>query len=351
VTGLPLRSRAVALATIAIALVVAACGGERASDDGGPDGASGEETTLTIYSGREEELVGDLLEQFERDTGIELGLRYGDSAELAATLLEEGEASPADVFFSQDAGALGAVAEAGLFQPIDQEILERVDERFRSSDGLWVGTSGRARVAAYNTKVLNDSELPDSIAGFTEPRWKGRVGFPPTNSSFQAFVAAMIVQQGEDATRSFLEGLIANEPKLYEDNSSTVRAIASGEIDVGFVNHYYIYEVAAEDGDIPVANHFFTNSDPGALINAAGVGALATTDNAEGAREFIDYLTGDPGQTYFAEKTFEYPVVTGQQPSVELKSLAEIQSPDIDLSDLGGTLEPALNLLAEVGLL
>ncbi|MGH2787868.1 MAG: iron ABC transporter substrate-binding protein [Actinomycetota bacterium] len=347
---MPVKGR-IAFGTTAIALAVAACGGGPASDDTGVGNASGEGTTVTIYSGREEELVGDLLEQFEGDTGIELEVRYGDSAELAATILEEGEASPTDVFFSQDAGALGAVAEAGLFRPIDQNILDRVDERFRSSDGLWVGTSGRARVAAYNTQVLNDSGLPDSIAGFTEPRWKGRIGFPPTNSSFQAFVAAMIVEQGEDATRAFLEGLIANEPKLYEDNSSTVRAIAAGEIDVGFVNHYYIYEVAAEDGDIPVANHFFTNGDAGALVNAAGVGALATTDNADGAREFIDYLTGDPGQTYFAEETFEYPVVTGERPSVELKSLAEIQSPDIDLSDLGGTLEPALTLLAEVGLL
>lgn len=346
-----LRGWKAVVGTSVIALLVAACGDGTASDDVGAGDVTGEGTTLTVYSGREEELVGDLLEQFESDTGIELEIRYGDSAELAATILEEGEASPADVFFSQDAGALGAVAEAGLFRPVDQDILDRVDERFRSSEGLWVGTSGRARVAAYNTKVLSDSELPDSIAGFTEPRWKGRIGLPPTNSSFQAFVAAMIVQEGEDATRAFLEGLVANDPKLYEDNSSTVRAIAAGEIDVGFVNHYYIYEVAAEDGEIPVANHFFTNGDPGALVNAAGVGTLATTDNTDGALEFVDYLTGEPGQTYFAEDTFEYPVVTGEEPSVELKSLAEIQSPNIDLSELGETLEPALNLLAEVGLL
>ncbi len=345
-----MRSNGWAVAIGAAAILVAgACGQEPAGDQGPSRGERAE--SLTIYSGREEELVGDLFTQFENDTSIELDVRYGDSAELAATILEEGEGSPADIFFSQDAGALGAVADAGLFAPIDDEVLGRVDSRFRSPEGLWVGTSGRARVAAYNTEALDGSELPGSILEFTDPAWRGRIGFPPTNSSFQAFVAAMIVTNGEGATRDFLEGLVANEPKLYEDNSSTVRAIAAGEIDVGFVNHYYIYEVAAEDGDIPVANHFFTNRDPGALVNAAGVGVLGSTDAAETAREFVDYLTGDPGQKYFAEDTFEYPVVTGQQPSIELKSLAEIQSPDIDLSDLAGTLDPALTLLAEVGLL
>jgi iron(III) transport system substrate-binding protein len=332
-----------------LTLVVAACG--EGSGDGSEPGADGQGETVTVYSGREEELVADLLERFEKDSGIDLEVRYGDSAELAATILEEGDASPADVFFSQDAGALGAVADAGRLAPIDEDILARVDARFRSPEGLWVGTSGRARVAAFNTNALEESELPESILEFTDPAWRGRLGFPPTNSSFQAFVAAMIVTDGEAATRDFLEGLVANKPKLYEDNSSTVRAVAAGEIEVGFVNHYYIYEVAAEDGDIPVANHFFANGDPGALVNAAGVGVLASTDAEDAAAEFVDYLTGEPGQTYFAEDTFEYPVVTGKQPSVELKSLAEIQSPNIDLSDLSGTLEPALTLLAEVGLL
>ncbi|MGH2663515.1 MAG: iron ABC transporter substrate-binding protein, partial [Actinomycetota bacterium] len=312
--------------------------------------ASPDPTVLTVYSGRDEEFIGPLFDRFQTDEGIELEVRYGDSAELAATILEEGDGSPADVFLSQDAGSLGAVAEAGLFTVIEPEILERVDERFRSDEGLWVGASGRARVLAYNTEALQESELPDSVLELTEPSWKGRIGFPPTNGSFQAFVAALIAQIGENATRDYLEGLAANDPVLYEDNSSTVRGIAAGEVDAGLVNHYYLYEVSAEEGDIPVANHFFTGGDPGALVNAAGAGVLASSEHRDAAMGLVDYLTDEPGQTYFASETFEYPVVPGYQPSAELVPLEEIESPRIDLSDLGETIDPALRLLAEVGL-
>ncbi|HWC13243.1 MAG TPA: iron ABC transporter substrate-binding protein [Actinomycetota bacterium] len=337
-------------AAAALVLGLAGCG-----DDATPAGATEPDddagASLTVYSGRDEEFVGPLYEQFETDTGITLDVRYGDSAELAATIMEEGDSSPADVFVSQDAGSLGAVAAEGLLAQIDQEILDRVDERFRSSEGTWVGLSGRARVAAYNTDELTEADLPDSILGFTDPQWKGRIGFAPTNSSFQAFVAGMIATEGEDATREFLEGLVANDPRLYEDNSSTVRGVAAGEIEVGFVNHYYKYEVAAEDGEIPVENHFFTGGDPGALVNAAGAGILTSSKDPDAATRLLDYLTGEQGQTYFAEETWEYPVVDGYAPAVELVALDDIESPEIDLSDLAGTLEPALDLLAEVGLL
>lgn len=347
--GVKLRREGMLGLVLVAALLLGACGNDEPETT--PTGAEGEDATLTVYSGRDEEFVGPLFERFQSEIGIELDVRYGDTAELAATILEEGEASPADVFLSQDAGALGAVADEGLFAELPADVLERVDERFRSPEGLWVGTSGRARVAAYNTEQLTADEIPDSIEAFTEPEWKGRIGFPPTNSSFQAFVAGMIETQGEDATRKFLEGLTANDPQLYEDNSSTVRAVASGEIEVGFVNHYYIYEVAAEDGDIPVENHFFAAGDPGALVNSAGVGILATSEEEVAAGTLVDYLTGDEGQRYFAEETFEYPVAEGHEPREDLVPLAEIQSPRIDLSDLADTIDPALRLLAEVGLL
>ena len=332
---------------VLLTLAAAAC------DDGGSSGASGggAEETLTIYSGREEEYVEGLFEDFENAEGIDLEVRYGDSAELAATLAEEGEASPADVFFSQDAGSLGAVAGAGLFAEIDEEVLGSIDERFRSPENLWVGTSGRARVAAYNTEALAAEDMPDSVLDFAEPEWAGRIGFPPTNSSFQAFVAAMILLEGEATTTEFLEGLVANEPLLYEDNEATLRAVADGEVEVGLVNHYYLYEVAAEEGDIPVANHFFDGGDPGALVNAAGVGILATTDGPDVARRFVEYVTGEPGQTYFPEATHEYPVAEGFNAPEDLPPLDDIEAPEVDLSDLGGTLEPALDLMAEVGLL
>jgi iron(III) transport system substrate-binding protein len=345
------RSTSVAI-SFALCLVLAAC-----SDGDDPTiqptgGSSPEEAgTITVYSGRDEEFVGSLFDDFTETTGIEVEVRYGDSAELAATILEEGDASPSDVFFAQDAGSLGAVAEAGLFSELPAEIVERVEPRFRSEDGLWVGTSGRGRVAVYNTEALAEGDLPSSIEGFTDPSWRGRIGLPPTNSSFQAHVAAMIESEGVDWTRDWLEGIMANEPVFYEDNGSTTRAVAAGEIDAGLVNHYYKFEVEAEDGALPIANHYFEAGDPGSFVNSAGVGILAGSQNETQAEAFVDYLTGDPGQTWVSEDSWEYPVVDGYEPSVEILPLAEFQGPEVDLSTLGARLPEALELLAQVGMI
>jgi iron(III) transport system substrate-binding protein len=331
----------------ALALVAASCG-----DDGGASGSPEEGGSLTVYSGREEEFVAPLFEQFEADTGVQVDVRYGDSAELAATITEEGDASPADVFFSQDAGSLGAVAEAGLFSEIEAGVLDRVEERFRSPEGLWVGTSGRGRVAVYNTELLKASELPDSILEFADPRWNGRIGLPPTNSSFQAHVAAMMLTIGEDATQEWLEGLMANGVRFYEDNGATTRAVAAGEIEVGLVNHYYKFEVEAEDGSLPIANHYFESGDPGSFVNTAGVGILASAEHADAARRFVDYVTGEVGQGWVASDTWEYPVAPGYEPSVDILAISRFVGPEsqVDLSDLGPALPGALQLLAEVGM-
>lgn len=340
-------------AALSLGLVLASCSdtpsGDAEPTDAGATGGSG--GSLTLYSGRDEEFVGTLFEDFTAATGIDVEVRYGDSAELAATILEEGDASPADVFFAQDAGSLGAVAEAGLFSPLPQEILDRVETRFRSSDGLWVGTSGRGRVAVYNVETVSANELPTSIEGFTDPGWNGRIGLPPTNSSFQAHVAAMIETQGLDATRTWLEGIMANDPVFYEDNGATTRAVAAGEIDAGLVNHYYKFEVEAEEGELPIANHYFAAGDPGSFINSAGVGILASAPHPEPAQAFVDYLTGEPGQTFVAEKSWEYPVAPGYEPSVDVIPLSEFQGPEVDLSTLGTRLPEALDLLAQVGMI
>lgn len=331
----------------ALALTAAACSG-----DDGATGSPDEDGTLTVYSGREEEFVASLFERFEADTGIQVDVRYGDSAELAATLIEEGDASPADVFFSQDAGSLGAVAEAGMFAEIESEILNRVEERFRSPEGLWVGTSGRGRVAVYNTESLDASDLPASILGLADPRWEGRIGLPPTNSSFQAHVAAMILTIGEGPIRGWLEGLMANGVRFYEDNAATTRAVAAGEIEVGLVNHYYKFEVEAEDGSLPIANHYFESGDPGSFVNTAGVGILASTEHGVAALTLIDYLTGEEGQTWVAQETWEYPVAPGYEPSVDILAITRFVGPEsqVDLSELGPALPEALALLAEVGM-
>ena len=306
--------------------------------------------TLTVYSGRSEELVGPIIERFETETGVDVEVKYGDTAELASTILEEGDASPADVFFAQDAGALGAVAEAGRLEALASTALDRVDERFRSTEGQWVGVSGRARVAVYNTASLTEADMPASILDFADPAWKGRLGWAPTNGSFQAFVTALRVVEGEDAAKAWLEGVQANEPKVYEGNDPALQAVGAGEIDVAFVNHYYLMRRLAEEPGFAAANHFFEAGDPGALVNVAGVGILSTARNAAAAEAFVDFLLSDGSQAYFAEETFEYPLVAGIPADDRLVPLAEIESPDIDLSDLSD-LQGTLDLLTEVGIL
>jgi iron(III) transport system substrate-binding protein len=326
----------------AVVLVAAGCGGD---DGGGGDGK------LTVYSGREEELVAPLLEQFEQESGVELEVRYGDSAELAATIAEEGDNSPADVFFAQDPGSLGAVEEEALLAELPDEILERVPERFRDPDGRWTGTSGRVRVIAYNTEELSEDEAPDSVFDLTDPKWKGKIGFPPTNASFQAFVTAMRLSVGEERTRDWLEGFADNDPKTYEKNTPVVEAVAAGEIELGLVNHYYLYLVKEEQPDAKVANHFLEAGDPGALVSVAGAAIIDGTDDEDAAREFVEYLLSDEGQRFYTEEAeeAEYPLVDGIEPKAGLPALDQLDGPDVQLDAFGPELEKTLELLREVG--
>jgi iron(III) transport system substrate-binding protein len=340
--------RLVVTSIAALAIGLAACTPE--PGEGSQEPSAEADTTVTVYSGRSEELVGPLLERFTEETGIEVEARYGDTAEMANLILTEGENSPADVFFAQDAGALGAVAEEGLLAALPNETLEMVDERFRSPSGEWVGVSGRARVVVYNTDALSESDLPDSIFGFTDPEWSGRIGWAPTNGSFQSFVTALRVIEGEDRAREWLEGVQANDPSVYEGNNPALDAVIAGEIDVAFVNHYYLMQRLVEEPDAPAANYFLTDGDPGALVNVAGAGVLTTAANDEAAREFVDFLLSTHAQEYFATETKEYPLVEGVERDAELPSLESIGTPEIDLSDLSD-LEGTLELLQAAGIL
>jgi iron(III) transport system substrate-binding protein len=332
-----------------------ASGGETTSSGGSASGggaASGGESvsgegSLVVYSGRNEELVGPIIERFEEESGVDVEVRYGDTAELAATILEEGQNSPADVFFSQDAGALGALTNEGILSQLPEDALGRVEERFRDPNGEWVGVSGRARVVAYNTETLSEEDLPGSILGFTDPEWSGRIGWAPTNGSFQAFVTALRVIEGEDVTREWLEGAQANDPRRYDNNLAVLEGVASGEVEVGFVNHYYLFQLQEESGgDVPVANYYFGNGDPGSLVNVAGIGILNTADNTPEAQEFLTFMLSEEAQQYFANETFEYPLIEGVPINEELVPLSEIETPNVDLGNLDD-LQGTLDLLRE----
>jgi len=328
----------VGLGAVAAAAALAGCGGS--------DEASG---PLTVYSGREEELVGPLFEQFTDETGIEVEVRYGDSAELAATIAEEGSNSPADVFFAQDPGSLGAV-DAQLAE-LPEDVLELVEERYRDADGRWVGTSGRTRVLVYSTEAVPAEELPASVLDLTEPEWKGRVGIAPTNASFQAFVTGMRLALGDDETRAWLEAMKENGARTYEKNTPIVEAVAAGEIDVGLVNHYYLALVKAEQPDAPIANHLFEPGDAGNLVSVAGAGVLESTDQDADAEAFVEFLLTDDAQQFYVDEAeeAEYPLVEEVEPSAGLVPLDEIDGPDVELTSFGAELEATVELLRETG--
>lgn len=303
--------------------------------------------TLTVYSGRNEAFVGPVVEAFERETGIEVEVRYGGTAPLAAQLLEEGGNTPADVFLAQDAGALGAVQKAGLFAPLPEELLGRVEPRFRSGEGGWVGVTGRARVLIAREGA---TDTPSSVFDLIRPEYRGRVGWAPTNGSFQAFVTAMREVYGDALTEEWLRGMIANDAVVFSGNTPIVEAVGRGEIDFGLVNHYYLFRFTAEDPDFPAENVFLPDADVGALVNVAGAGVLEASDQRDAALRFVGFLLSEEAQRHFADNVKEYPLAAGVEADPVLPPLSEIETPDVDLSDLDD-LEGTLELLMEAGAL
>lgn len=351
-------SRAVGILAAALALpLMAACGGGSSSGSSATSSEtvaspSGEVEAITVYSGRSEELVGPLFEQFTAETGIPVSARYGDTAELAAQLVEEGERTPAQVYFAQDAGALGAVAAAGLFAPLPASVATIVPENYRATDGTWTGVTGRARVIAYDPEQVPAEDVPTSVFDLTDPRWAGQVGIAPTNASFQAFVTAMRVSQGDDVTRQWLEGLVANDVQTFEKNGLILDAVDAGQVQLGLINHYYWYEKAAEVGEDAMRAQiaFTAPGDPGTLVNVAGVGIMATAADNPSAQAFVEWLLTPATQQWFVENTFEYPLVPSVASADGLPSLDTLRGPDAplaELADLPGTLV----MLEDVGLL
>ena len=305
--------------------------------------------SLVVYSGRSDSLVGPIINQFRDVTGIDVSVKYGSTSEIAATLMEEGRNSPADIFFAQDPGGLGAVIDMLALLPDD--IVAKVPAWARSPQDRWVGISGRARVVVYNTGSLSMGDIPADLASFTEPEWKGRLGWAPTNGSFQAMVTAMRVLWGEDKTRDWLQAVHDNDVQVYPKNTPIVAAAAAGEVDVGLVNHYYLYRFIQENGEgFPARNHYLDGGGPGSVVLVAGAGILQTAENRDNAEKFLDFMLSQVAQQYFASQTYEYPLVEGVRTNRILKPLEDINNPDVDMADLAD-LAGTQQLLRELGII
>ena len=311
-----------------------------------------EDPSLVLYAGRSEKLVKPLLDHFRQTSGIDVKVRSGKSGEIAALLLEEGAKSPADVFWAQDAGSLGQLEAAKLLADLPKGAGTKLSPAFTGKSAQWVPTSGRARVIAFNTAKLSAPELPRSVMFLVTEKWKGRVGWAPTNASFQAFVTAMRVKHGEEKTETWLRGMVANDAKRYPKNTPIIKALAAGEIDLGLPNHYYLLRERKASPSVSVGQAFFDDGDVGNLVNVAGVAVLKTAKHPEAAAKFVTFLLSDWAQNYFAQTVLEYPVVQGVEPHGDLVGIDVLgkKAPQVDLkalADLKGTRD----LLRKVGLL
>jgi iron(III) transport system substrate-binding protein len=335
-----LRTRLAAAGAVVAVGVLSGCGG---GDDSGP--------YLTVYNAQHEELLADIAPGFTDKTGIEIKLRNGDDFELANQLVQEGDASPADVFLTENSPAMSLVDSSGLFAPLDQATLHQVPSQYTPSDGNWTGFAARSTVLVYNTDALNEDELPDSIMDLADPEWDGRVAFSPTGADFQAIVSAVLQLEGEDATRQWIDALAANG-EVYDGNNLVLEAVNAGEVDTGIIYHYYWYRDQAESGENSdeSALHFFGNQDPGAFVSVSGAGVLASSDKQDEAQEFVKYLSSVEGQQALADSyALEYPLNPAVSLGPPVKPFDELDPPRVDLTQLNGP--KVIELLQDAGLL
>jgi len=303
------------------------------------------EGELELYSGRNEFLVGELI-SFLDDTYPDFtpSVRYGGGSDLVNTIDTEGDGSPADVFYTVNAGNLGALADAGRTQTLSSEIQDTVSEEFRTDQ--WVGTSGRARTVPFNTDAYSESEIPEDIMAF--PEFDGDLGWAPTYGSCQAFLTAMRIFEGEEATREWLQGVVDAGITPYADEFQVAQAVANGELDAGFTNHYYIQRVLDGSPSAPI-DTAFTSGDAGAIFNVAGAAVVDTAPNPELAQNFVRHLLSAEAQEYFAVETFEYPLIPDVEPVGDLPTVDELDVPEFDIAELSNVQE-TIDLMRDVGI-
>lgn len=307
---------------------------------------------LIIYSGRSQALVDDLVDRFKEQTGANVNVRYGNDAELLAILNEEGDKSPADVFWANTTGALANANENELLSQLPDSLLQ-IPASFKASSGRWLPVTVRFRVLGYNPNNVSTDDLPASVMELPDmEQFEGRVGWTPTYSSFYDFITAMRLEEGRDATMNWLEGMQNLNPKAYPSNTPMVQAIAAGEIDMGLTNHYYILRV--KDGENAASNietHHFASGDIGNLALVTGAGVLNTSENTDLAHRFLRFLLSEQAQSYAAETVHEYPVIRNVEVTDIMLGEGEAfeLSPDYDYEELR-QLEQTLDLLREAGL-
>lgn len=346
-----MRTLRLAVLSLAAALALTGCASGSPTPAGSPDAGGDEGSDLVVYVGRNEDHVRPLVERFEEQTGLAVDARYGSTGELATTIVQEGDASPADIFFTQDPAYMGAISEAGLLTPLPEDLLALVPEGITGAEGDWVGVTARRRVLAYDPAHTPAQRLPHSVFELTGDAWAGKVGVAPTHSSFVSFVAALVAMHGDDEALAWLEGLAANDPQIFDGNEEQLRAIAAGDLEVGLVNHYYVHGLLAEDSAFPVRNHSFDAGDAGDVLMPTTIGVLSSSTHPDAATEFVRFMLSEPSQTHFLEEVGEYPLLAGIGTPDDERPLDEELIKEMKLAEVAGNLDIATDLIARSGLI
>ncbi|WP_099041724.1 iron ABC transporter substrate-binding protein [Mycobacterium neglectum] len=336
----PRWSRIAALvSTAAVVLAATSCSGSSESDE------------LLIYNAQHESLTKEWIDAFTNETGIKVTYRQGGDTELGNQLVAEGDASPADVFLTENSPAMAAVEKAGLFADLDPATLDQVPEQYRPATGKWTGVAARSTVFVYNTSRLTPEQLPKSLLDLQSPEWKGRWGAPPTKADFQAIVAALLQLKGEAEAAKWLAAMKSGAT-LYSDNIATLKAVNAGEVDGGVIYHYYWFRDQSKTKEMSAntALHYFKNEDPGAFVSLSGGGVLESSNKKDEAQQFIKFITGKAGQEVLEKGTsFEYPVASGVPANPALPPLDTLQAPAVDPSTLNS--QQVTDLMTKAGLL
>ncbi|MGO4229056.1 iron ABC transporter substrate-binding protein [Arthrobacter sp. YAF34] len=345
-----MKIRTNALAGIALAVTaalgLAACGSGSSSQAG--SAASGE---ITVYNAQHESLTKEWVDAFTAETGIKVTLRQGDDTEMSNQIVQEGQASPADVFLTENSPAMAQVENAGLFADVDKATVDQVPAEFRPSTNKWTGIAARSTVLVYDKKKLSADKLPKSMLDLAKPEWKGKWAASPSGADFQAIVSALLELKGEAATQEWLKGMKENA-KAYKGNSTAMKAVNAGEVDAALIYHYYYYGDQAKTGENSnnVTPFYFKNQDPGAFVSVSGGGVLKSSKNAAAAQAFLKFITGKKGQEVLQKGTsFEYAVGSGVPSNDKLVPLKELQAPTVDPAKLNSA--KVTELMTQAGLL
>jgi iron(III) transport system substrate-binding protein len=311
-------------ALLVLAALLGACGG-------------GGETSLVVYNGQHPQLTRMLVAAFERQTGIRVRLRNGDSLVVATQVLQEGGASPADVILSENSPELVNLEQNGRLLRLPPAILAQVPAAYSSPAGRWVGTALRVSSLVYDPARIARSELPQSILELAQPRWRGKVAIAPTDSDFPPLVGAVIARHGADRTAAWLRGLKRNAA-TYQDEEAVAAAVNRGSAAAGVINAYYWYRLRLEVGErgMHSALHYFPYHDVGSIVNVAGAAVLATSRHTDAAERFVAFLVGKPGQRIVADSDdFEYPARAKVAANAALPPFARTPHATLPLSRLG----------------